>query len=300
MAELSSESKKDGQILSKCEVNQKSSRTRSGSLLTVLKQSDWKDVLLMALGSMGSVADGSTMALIMIILSDLMNSYGSGSVSIEDVNKYALSLTYVAVGVASGSFLVGFCWARMAERKTFRLRRQYLKAVLRQDAGFFDTNQGESRTSQIVSNISIDTVTKQGVLTEKTANFISNLTTFITGQLAALYLSCRLATVAIPALLMLIIPGLVYGKLLGEVRKMMQEAYEVAGGIVEQAVSSLGIKQGLMKGMAIGTIGITYAVCALQGCALGASLMNVKYFIEANTAAYRIFDMIYRVPEIDP
>jgi ATP-binding cassette subfamily B (MDR/TAP) protein 1 len=114
---------------------------------------------------------------------------------------------------------------------------------------------------------------------------------FITGQLAALYLSWRLAMVAIPALLMLIIPGLVYGKLLGEVGKMIQEAYEVAGGMVEQAVSSIrtvysyggeektakdykialqptlkhGIKQGLLKGMAIGTIGITFAVWALQG-----------------------------------
>ncbi|XP_011017680.1 PREDICTED: ABC transporter B family member 15-like [Populus euphratica] len=114
---------------------------------------------------------------------------------------------------------------------------------------------------------------------------------FITGQLAALYLSWRLAMVAIPALLMLIIPGLVYGKLLGEVGKMIQEAYEVAGVMVEQAVSSirtvysyggeektaedykialqptlkLGIKQGLLKGMAIGTIGITFAVWALQG-----------------------------------
>jgi ATP-binding cassette subfamily B (MDR/TAP) protein 1 len=123
------------------------------------------------------------------------------------------------------------------------------------------------------------------------ASFISNITLFITGQLAAIYLSWRLAIVAIPALLMLIIPGLVYGKLLGEVGKKIQEAYGVAGGIVEQAVSSirtvysyvaeertakdyknalkpaleLGIKQGLMKGMAIGTVGITFAVWALQG-----------------------------------
>jgi ATP-binding cassette subfamily B (MDR/TAP) protein 1 len=125
---------------------------------------------------------------------------------------------------------------------------------------------------------------------------------FITGQLAALYLSWRLAMVAIPALLMLIIPGLVYGKLLGEVGKMIQEAYEVAGGMVEQAVSSirtvysyggeektakdykialqptlkLGIKQGLLKGMAIGTIGITFAVWALQGWYGSTLIINKK------------------------
>lgn len=339
--------------LSRDEAKRKTSDASSGSLQTVLKQSDWMDMLLMALGSMGSVADGSSMAIIMLILCDLMNKYSGSSVTIEEINKLALTLTYVAVGVASASFLEGFCWARTAERQTFRLRRLYLQAVLRQDVGFFDTNQGASLASQVVSNISVNTLTIQGALSEKIANFISNITTFITGQAAALYLSWRLAIVAIPALLMLIIPGLVYGKLLGEVGKKIQEAYGVAGGIVEQAVSSirtvysyvaeertakdyknalkpaleLGIKQGLMKGMAIGTVGITFAVWALQGwygstlvinrgakggnvftaglciiyggLALGGSLINVKYFIEANIAAARIFEMIHRVPGID-
>ena len=118
-----------------------------------------------------------------------------------------------------------------------------------------------------------------------------NLAMFITAQLAALYLCWRLAIVAIPTLLILIIPGLVYGKILTDVGERIQEAYGVAGGIVEQALSSvrtvysyvreeqtaqsystallpilkLGFKQGLMKGMAIGSVGITYAVWALQG-----------------------------------
>ncbi|KAF9662955.1 hypothetical protein SADUNF_Sadunf18G0108000 [Salix dunnii] len=349
-AKLKVESKKKQELSSRDASKKKTSDSPSGSLQTVLKQSDWMDMLLMALGIVGSVVDGSSIAIIMIILSDLMNRYSVTSVTIEAINKSALTLTYVAVVVASGSFLVsqhhssasivfwspteGFCWARTAERQTFRLRRRYLQAVLRQDVGFFDKNQGASLASQV-------------------ANFISNTTMFITGQLAAIYLSWRLAIVAIPALLMLIIPGLVYGKLLGDVGKKIQEAYGVAGGIVEQAVSSirtvysyvaeertskdyknalkpaleLGIKQGLMKGMAIGTFGITFAVWALQGwygstlvidkgakggnvytaglctiyggLALGGSLVNVKYFIEANIAAARIFEMIHRVPEIN-
>ncbi|KAK2646218.1 hypothetical protein Ddye_021413 [Dipteronia dyeriana] len=179
-----------------------------------------------------------------------------------------------------------------------------------------------------------------------------HMSTFITGQLVALYLSWRLAIVAIPALSILIIPGLVYGKLLGRVGEKIQEAYAIAGGIVEQTVSSmrtvysnvaedrmlksyeialeptlkLGIKQGLLKGMAVGSIGITFAVWALQGwygstlvkknakggnvftagvcivyagLSLGGALINVKYLTEANAAASRIFDMIYRVPNID-
>ena len=109
--------------------------------------------------------------------------------------------------------------------------------------------------------------------------------------MTALYLCWRLAIVAIPALSMLIIPGIVCGKLLSGLGEKIQEAYGVAGGIAEQALSSirtvysyvgeertvksysaalepilkLEIKQGLIKGMAIGSIGITFAVWALQG-----------------------------------
>lgn len=42
----------------------KSREHNSGSLRTVLQHSDWKDAVLMAIGSIGSVADGSAMAFI--------------------------------------------------------------------------------------------------------------------------------------------------------------------------------------------------------------------------------------------
>lgn len=102
---------------------------------------------------------------------------------------------------------------------------------------------------------------------------------------------------------MLIIPGLVYGMLLAMVGEKIQEAYAVAGGIVEQALSSirtvysyvgeertvksfsdalaptlnLGIKQGLVKGMAIGSIGVVFAVWALQSY-YGSILVTKKGF----------------------
>ncbi|KAJ6913020.1 ABC transporter B family member 15 [Populus alba x Populus x berolinensis] len=303
-----------------------SSAAPLGSLKTVLNQSDWKDMLLMILGSIGSLADGSAMALTMLIVSSLMNCYGDASFTLKDVNKFSLAFIYVAVGVGSGAF---------------------------SDVGFFDTNHGASIASQVVSSISTDTLTIQGVLTEKIANFITNTTLFVTAQLAALYLSWRLAVVAIPAISLLVVAGFVFAKLLGDVGNKIQAAYEVAGGIVEQAVSSIrtvysyvgeertvkaykisleptsnhGIKQGLMKGMAIGTIGVSFAVWALQGwngstlamhkkakrgdvftagvyivyrgLGLGGALINIKYFIEANIAASRIFEMIHRVVDID-
>ncbi|XP_027152628.1 putative multidrug resistance protein [Coffea eugenioides] len=330
-------------------------RTSQGSLRLVLKHADLLDTLLMILGTIGCFADGSSVAANMLVLGSLMNSYGRGASAFnpDDINKYALELFYVAVLVGSGAFLEGFCWARTAERQTSRLRTRYLQAVLRQDVGFFDKVDGTSMTSQVVLSISTDTLTIQGVISEKIPNFITNMAMFTTAQLAALYLSWRLAVIGIPALLMLIIPGLVYGKLLSSVGQKIQEAYAVASGIAEQAFSSirtvysyvgeqqttsrfssaleptlnLGIKQGLLKGMAIGSIGLIFAVWALEGwygsilviekglkggdcftagvciifggVALGSSLVNIKYFAEANIAAATIFQMIERIPSID-
>lgn len=117
-----------------------------------------------------------------------------------------------------------------------------------------------------------------------------NITMFITGQMAATYLCWQLAVVTLPALMMLIIPGLVYGKLLKGVSEKIQQSYEVAEGIPQQAFSSIRtvysyvgeertakrfwdslgptlkvrIKQGPMKGMTIGTVSITFAMWALQ------------------------------------
>jgi len=62
----------------------------------------------------------------------------------------------------------GICWTRTAERQASRMRMEYLKSVLRQEVGFFDTQTGgTSTTYQVVSLISSDANTIQVVLCEK-------------------------------------------------------------------------------------------------------------------------------------
>ncbi|KAF5199427.1 Lipid A export ATP-binding/permease protein MsbA [Thalictrum thalictroides] len=342
---MNKEAKDD--VMSSKDTENKTARKKTVFLLSILKYSDSKDVLLMILGTIGCFADGISMAAIMIVLSKMMNTYAStSSLALHEINEYALYFLYVATAVGSGAFLEGFCWARTADRQTSRLCESYLRAVLRQDVGFFDQRHGMSSTSQVLLSISVDTLTIQSVLSEKIPNLIMNIIMFITAQIAAGYLCWRLAAVAIPALSMLIVPGLVYGKLLIGIGQKIHAAYSVAGGISEQALSSirvifsyvgerrtaeifsaaldpslkLGIKQGLVKGLAIGSIGITFAVWALQawygsilvtkkeskggdiltagvcivygGLALGSSLINIRYFSEASIVASAMFEMI--------
>lgn len=111
---------------------------------------------------------------------------------------------------------------------------------------------------------------------------------FITGLVFAAYFSWRLTLVALPSLLLLLIPGLIYGKYLVYLSNKSYNEYAKANSIVEQALSSiktilsftaetqiiksyseilerhkkLGLKQGLAKGLAVGSTGISFTIWA--------------------------------------
>lgn len=56
------------------------------------------------------------------------------------------------------------CWRMVGERSAQRIRTKYLRAVLRQDVGFFDT---EISTGDIMHGISSDVAQIQEVMGEK-------------------------------------------------------------------------------------------------------------------------------------
>lgn len=200
-----------------------------------------------------------------------------------------------------------------------KIRYKYLEAVLRQEVGFFDS-QDATTTSEVINSISKDTSLIQELLSEKVqlghldhllsntlksdnvflSNefkiskldqvpiFVMNASVFISGLAFSTYFSWRLSLVAFPTLLLLIIPGMIYGKYLIYLSKKVYKEYGKANAIVEQALSSiktvysfsaerriidryeaildsttkLGIKQGTAKGLAVGSTGLSFAIWA--------------------------------------
>ncbi|KAF9623244.1 hypothetical protein IFM89_000733 [Coptis chinensis] len=163
----------------------------------------------------------------------------------------------------------------------------------------------------------------------------------------------RLVIVGFPFALLLIVPGLLCARILVGLIRKTREEHNKADSVAEQAISSirtvysfvgemktmtafssslqgslkLELKQGLVKGVTIGSTGVTfgvsafltwyvsrlvmyhdgkggsvYVVCALiaiGGLALGSGLSNLKYFTEAISAAERTMEVIKRLPDID-
>ncbi|KAK4420732.1 ABC transporter B family member 15 [Sesamum alatum] len=247
------------------------------------------------------LGDGLQIPLMMFVLSDVINEYGhlDSDISTRSVNKYALRLLYVAVGVGLSAFIgtrslsKDLCWARTAERQTSRMRLEYLKSVLRQEVGFFDSQAADSSTTyQVVSTISSDSNTIQVTIGEKCRipDCLAYMSSFFFCLIFAFTLSWRLTLAAIPFTLMFIVPGLGFGKMMMDVAIKGIESYAVAGGVAQQAISSirtvysyvaenqtldkfssalqktmeLGIKQGFARGLMMGSMGVIYISWGFQ------------------------------------
>ncbi|XP_062112545.1 putative multidrug resistance protein [Humulus lupulus] len=321
----------------------------------LFRYADGTDKWLMVFGTFGSIGDGLMTPLTMLVLSRLINDFGVADTSFSNnvVDKYSLRMLYVAIGVGVSAFIEGVCWTRTAERQTSRMRMEYLRSVLRQEVAFFDTQSTSSHTFQVISSVSSDAHLIQDTMAEKIPNFLAHLSSFMFCFPIAFMLSWRLSVAVFPFCLMFVIPGVVFGKVLKELGAKIKDAYGNAGGIAEQAISSirivysyvgenhtitkfskalekcseLGIKQGLMKGILMGSMGMIYAAWSFQawvgsllvaergekggyvfisgvcvilgGVSVMLALPNLSFISEALIAANRIFVMIERVPLID-
>ncbi|OMO96717.1 hypothetical protein CCACVL1_04806 [Corchorus capsularis] len=272
-------------------------KKRNGSIGSILKHADGLDMWLMGLGFLGAVADGTAPPLTIYLTGRLFNNVGAAAVStsasasatatlIHTLRQVALYVLLTACGGWLACFIEGYCWTRTSERQASRMRSRYLKAVLRQDVGYFDLNA--TSTAEIVTSVSNDTLLIQEVITEKVPHFIATSVTFIGTCITAFLILWRLALVVFPFVLLLLIPSLVYGKILMNLARNIRLEYNMASTVAEQAISSirtvyafvgenktiahfsaalqgsvkLGLSQGLAKGLVIGSNGITYAIWA--------------------------------------
>nr|CAB3449154.1 unnamed protein product [Digitaria exilis] len=287
------------------------------SFSKVFMHADAVDVALMLLGLVGAMGDGMSTPVMLLIATRIFNDVGTGPDLIHNfpsrMNQNAKNLLFLATANWFAAFLgertrrtrvrakshsdacltdtscvralaEGYCWTRTAERQASRMRARYLRAVLRQDIEYFDLQAGS--TSEVVTGVSNDSLAVQDALSEKVPNFIMNVTMFVGCYAIGFVLLWRLTLVALPSVLLLIVPGFLYGRILIGLARQVREQYTRPGAIAEQAVSSvrtvysfvaesstmaqfstaleesaqLGIKQALAKGLAIGSSGVTFAI----------------------------------------
>uniref|UniRef100_A0A0E0N171 MDR-like ABC transporter n=1 Tax=Oryza rufipogon TaxID=4529 RepID=A0A0E0N171_ORYRU len=207
-----------------------SSSGKKVPLFSLFRYADRLDVLLMVVGTVGALGNGISQPLMTVLFGNVINSFGantSGSV-LRSVTKVVLNFIYLGIGTSVASFL--------RERQSARIRSLYLKAVLRQDITFFDT---EMTTGEAVSRMSSDTLLIQGALGEKGGKLVELLSSFIGGFIIAFTRGWLLTLVMLTSLPLIAIAGAVSAQALTRVSSKRQTSYSDAGDTVEQTIGSI-------------------------------------------------------------
>ncbi|KAG4124660.1 hypothetical protein ERO13_D10G053700v2 [Gossypium hirsutum] len=331
---------------------------KPASLFSLFKYSTKWDMVLVFLGCLGALINGGSLPWYSFLFGKFVNKIAQESLKgeltqmMKDVDMICKFMSCLAAVVVVGAYLEITCWRLVGERSAQRIRTKYLRAVLRQDISFFDT---EVSTGDIMHGISSDVAQIQEVMGEKMAHFIHHVFTFICGYIVGFLASWKVSLVVFAVTPLMMFCGIAYKAIYGGLTAKEEVSYRKAGTIAEQAISSirtvfsfvgednlaarygellansvpLGAKIGFAKGAGIGVIYlVTYSTWALAfwygsilvarkeisggdaiacffgvnvgGRGLALALTYFAQFAQGTVAAGRVFDIIDRVPEIDP
>ncbi|OVA08306.1 ABC transporter [Macleaya cordata] len=331
--------------------------SQSVGLFSLFKYSTKFDIVLIILGCLGALINGGSLPWYSFLFGEFVNQIARESKTdknqmMQDVERICLFMAGLAAVVVVGAYMEITCWRMVGERSAQRIRREYLRAVLRQDVGFFDT---KVTTGDIMHGISSDVAHIQEVMGEKMAHFVHHIFTFFCGYAVGFIKSWKVSLVVLSVTPVTMFCGFAYKAIYVGLTTKEELSYRKAGNIAEQAISSVrtvfsfvaedrlvekyrkllensvpsGIKMGFAKGAGIGVIYlVTYSTWALAfwygsklvarkeisggaaiacffgvnvgGRGLALSLSYFAQFAQGTVAAGRVFEIIDRVPEIDP
>ncbi|KAA8540221.1 hypothetical protein F0562_024216 [Nyssa sinensis] len=329
---------------------------RSLGLSSLFKYSTTLDIILVILGCLGALINGGSLPWYSYFFGNVVNKIAGGvddkSQMMKDMKKICLEMVGLAAIVVVGAYMEITCWRLVGERSAHRIRTEYLRAVLRQDISFFDT---QISTGDIMHGISSDVAQIQEVMGEKMAHFMHHVFTFICGYVVGFLRSWKVSLAVFAVTPLTMFCGIAYKAVYVGLTAKEEASYRRAGSIAEQAISSirtvisfvaednlatryaelleksvpLGAKIGFAKGAGMGVIYlVTYSTWALAfwygailvakkeisggeaiacffgvnvgGRGLALSLSYFAQFAQGTVAASRVFEIIDRVPEIDP
>lgn len=224
---------------SQTQAQQNDSATNRVPFYKLFSFADSTDKALMIIGTIGAIGNGVCMPLMAVIFGELVDSFGENQNTkriVHIVSQVALKFVYLAIGVAVAAFLQVACWMVTGERQAARIRKMYLKAILRQDIAFFDK---ETSTGEVIGRMSGDTVLIQDAMGEKVGKFLQMISTFVGGFVIAFIKGWLLTLVMLSSIPLLAISGAAMTIIVSKMATRGQDAYGKAATVVQQTIGSI-------------------------------------------------------------
>ncbi|XP_024531415.1 putative multidrug resistance protein [Selaginella moellendorffii] len=230
----------------------------------------------------------------------------------------SFSVSYTLKAINRPEFLADVsCWSCTADRQVRKLRLMYMSSLLSQSVGDVDNS-----TANVIDNVTSNLVLVQKAIGEKIGNIIYSVAFFLGGYLVAVVLIWRISLLLLPCTPLLILPSVLYARIVRKCAQKRLSSQKEGGTIVKQAISNIRVAyaftsekrtlqlyssslekvaeiervESLAKGVTVGLNGISLMIWALLMWQLQTAISDSKGLIEGQNAMKNILQAIERAP----
>lgn len=209
--------------------------SKPGSFAALFSTMDCLDFMYMLLGSLGAVVVGLSIPAFMVLFGEAMDGLNDPDDLQKEVNKVCLMFVYIG----SGAFVMGYIqatfWSLTGDRQVQKLCSKYVRAILSQEIGWFDTcGAGElsTRVAEFKSKL-------QDGFGRKMGDCIQYFVQIIASFLISFYYNWRLALVLCATIPLIGISAGFMISTVAESQGAVSEQYAQAGSLASESLSSI-------------------------------------------------------------
>ncbi|TMW59305.1 hypothetical protein Poli38472_004374 [Pythium oligandrum] len=200
---------------------------------------DATDYLLMAIGSLASVAAGAARPIQILFFGDAINAFNpSGATSSDEfraqVNKVARNFTIVGVLTMLCCFLQVACWTLAASRQGKRIRSSYVSAILSKEMGWFDVNN----PMELPTRAAEAAVTIQEGMGRQVGDAINAISQTLTGVIISFVKGWKLALIIAAFIPFVTLASSISIRFITQATQDGLQSYGKAGAIAQEALSN--------------------------------------------------------------
>lgn len=199
------------------------------------------DKVFIAIAAIAAIGAGAVMPLMTVIFGNLSGSFSDLTLGKIAGNfnsilvKYVLYFIYLAIAEFFLVYISTVLFIYTGEHITSKVRQQYLRAILRQNIGFFD----KLGAGEITTRITADTNLVQEAISEKVGLTLTGVAAFFAAFVIGFVRFWKLTLICMSSVVTIVVLMGAGGRIMAGWNKKSLAAYAVGGSVAEEVLGSI-------------------------------------------------------------
>jgi len=199
------------------------------------------DKVFIAVGALAAIGGGAAMPLMTVVFGNLSGTFqgfflGSLHESFSSVvDRYVLYFIYLAIAEFVLVYTSTVLFIYTGEHISSKVRDQYLKAILRQNIGFFD----KLGAGEVTTRITADTNLIQDAISEKVGLTLTGVAAFFAAFVIGFVKFWKLTLICISTVVAIVLIMGTGGRFMSGWNKKALSAYALGGSVAEEVLGSI-------------------------------------------------------------